>query len=532
MSVLIFTPNGGYVTKLALADAATSPDVANKVVMVTSPQVVTTIIAWPTDRDIQFSKNGYVTFTGVGALTGLKEARPEWFGAVINDASKGAVNKVALQAALMTQAPVTLAKGIYYTDAGIVLSGNNFKMSGSGMYTTTIQATTNVVADMFSFSATSGTSVGSSDFQNFAVVGNSTVGYGFTMGSTNVSEYSVMNSFTRCRVTGFTQTGKGAFNLVRTWWFTISGGLIDGNYNAFTVPASAVITTAMISDNAEITSNTHDAISVASTAIVHEFISRNASFEANAHTVLSSTANNARYIFEKCYFEQNCTAAGSAQFVVTDTSNTRLTSAYLACNECTSDTPLSSKILDVDYCYLRVVDCASFNASTIITTANSHAQFYRMNGTSSGDFLTTAASLLGDIYVEDFITAENKRALYQSNGNLFINHIGSRGTAPTLTAGASGGGAGFAASVLAGTNATDTKGTISYTPGASASGGPWIKVTFAKAYAKPPAVILTYGTQDVSAPALWANSTTGYFEIGGSNAPVAGLKYIHYLVIE
>lgn len=80
MAVLILSPNGTYKPRASLAAMATAPYAAGKTIVVTSPQVVTTAIAWPSDRELRFEKGGYVTFTGDGALTGLKEARPEWFG--------------------------------------------------------------------------------------------------------------------------------------------------------------------------------------------------------------------------------------------------------------------------------------------------------------------------------------------------------------------------------------------------------------------------------------------------------------------
>ncbi|MBV5336564.1 MAG: hypothetical protein J0653_00695, partial [Deltaproteobacteria bacterium] len=52
-----------------------------KTVVITSPQTVTTAISWPADRELKFEKGGYILFSGSGALTGLKESRPEYFGA-------------------------------------------------------------------------------------------------------------------------------------------------------------------------------------------------------------------------------------------------------------------------------------------------------------------------------------------------------------------------------------------------------------------------------------------------------------------
>jgi len=79
-AVLVLSPNGTFTTKTSLASAATAADVVGKTVVITSPQIVTTAIAWPADRSLEFKEGGYVTFTGSGTLTGLKEARPEYFG--------------------------------------------------------------------------------------------------------------------------------------------------------------------------------------------------------------------------------------------------------------------------------------------------------------------------------------------------------------------------------------------------------------------------------------------------------------------
>lgn len=81
MPVLMQSQNGGSTTKSTVAITATSAEAANKVIEVTSPQVITTAVTWPSDRELKFRKGGYVTFTGGGSLTGLKEVRPENFGA-------------------------------------------------------------------------------------------------------------------------------------------------------------------------------------------------------------------------------------------------------------------------------------------------------------------------------------------------------------------------------------------------------------------------------------------------------------------
>ena len=103
MAILVFSPNGTHVAKPTLEAARTSADCAGKTVVVTSALTAaqSDITApWPVDRALEVKKGGsiantvaftingsfiaglYQVFTGSGALTGLAEARPEWFGAV------------------------------------------------------------------------------------------------------------------------------------------------------------------------------------------------------------------------------------------------------------------------------------------------------------------------------------------------------------------------------------------------------------------------------------------------------------------
>lgn len=112
-AVLVLQPGGTYTTKTTLSQAATAADTAGKTVVVTSPQVVTTAIAWPLDRELTFSRSGYITFTGSGALTGLKESRPEWFG---TNATPGTTDMLtAIRAAVAsTSGRVLFQPDIYY----------------------------------------------------------------------------------------------------------------------------------------------------------------------------------------------------------------------------------------------------------------------------------------------------------------------------------------------------------------------------------------------------------------------------------
>jgi hypothetical protein len=105
-AILVFSPNGTYTTKPDLTTAATAADAAGKTVVVTSALSAVqsnissaTVHGWPVDRALRVEKGGsiantttfrlngpfstgdYQVFAGSGTVTGLKEARPEWFGA-------------------------------------------------------------------------------------------------------------------------------------------------------------------------------------------------------------------------------------------------------------------------------------------------------------------------------------------------------------------------------------------------------------------------------------------------------------------
>ena len=133
--VLVFSPNGNHTTKPDITTACTAADVAGKTVVVTSPQVITTAISWPSDRELKFEEGGYITFTGAGSLTGLKEAQPEWFG----DADYGAKLNLAIQSAgsagivitNRTVGTVTTTQSIIVNKPNVTINLNNISIVSS-----------------------------------------------------------------------------------------------------------------------------------------------------------------------------------------------------------------------------------------------------------------------------------------------------------------------------------------------------------------------------------------------------------------
>jgi len=137
--VLVYEQNGVFTKKHTLAAAATAADVVGKSVVITSPQLVTSAIAWPGDRELKFEKGGYITFSGSGSLTGLKEARPEWFGAK-SDGSDASItqNNAALQASFNASKTVLLSAGTYKFSTNLTLQPDT-TMRGVNEYATKLQ---------------------------------------------------------------------------------------------------------------------------------------------------------------------------------------------------------------------------------------------------------------------------------------------------------------------------------------------------------------------------------------------------------
>jgi hypothetical protein len=138
-AILVMSPSGTYTTKTDLATAATAADAAGKTIVVTSALSAVqsnissaSLHAWPTDRALRIEKGGsianttafvmagpfsaglYPVFVGSGTLTGLKEAHPEWFGAIAgDDIANEDTNVTAFNNTSKAATKVIVAAGIY-----------------------------------------------------------------------------------------------------------------------------------------------------------------------------------------------------------------------------------------------------------------------------------------------------------------------------------------------------------------------------------------------------------------------------------
>jgi hypothetical protein len=157
-AILVLSPNGVYTTKTTLAAAATAADAAGKTVLVTSPQIITTAIPWPTDRVLKFTKGGYITFSSSGSLTGLSESEPEHFG---GDATySAAVNTTAMNLAinaLRSGGVFTVPQGNTYDVNTIYLKSNiTFLLNGTLRNVTDVSLAIPDSANIYSGSAYNG----------------------------------------------------------------------------------------------------------------------------------------------------------------------------------------------------------------------------------------------------------------------------------------------------------------------------------------------------------------------------------------
>ena len=161
MAILVFSPNGTYVTKPTLEAARTSADCAGKTVVVTSALTAAQsdiTAAWPVDRALEVKKGGSIgntaTFTinspftaglyqvfagsgailfGDGAITGIL---PEWFG------SNGTEIQQALNVAdASTVKTVQLAAKTYQLINSPLLIGSKSRLVGAGRGKTLINLT-------------------------------------------------------------------------------------------------------------------------------------------------------------------------------------------------------------------------------------------------------------------------------------------------------------------------------------------------------------------------------------------------------
>lgn len=118
--------------KYANFEAAITAQEKNPATLVIStPMPLTTTIVMPDTLQLMFIGGGYISVSGNGAVIGLKEARPEWFGALGNDTGD---DSVAINRAIASSNNIRLT-GIYRVTQPVKILRNGVHVtSESGAY--------------------------------------------------------------------------------------------------------------------------------------------------------------------------------------------------------------------------------------------------------------------------------------------------------------------------------------------------------------------------------------------------------------
>ena len=555
-AVLVYSANGTYTTKTTLAAAATAPDAAGKRVVFTTDQTLTANLAWPADRELvsenfaKINQAGYsftysgptdrwpraqmVAGNGVFLLPKCGRVFPEWTGTIAtayNVTTYAAANKTAIDKAIAAIAPqggtVDYSTGWYYVNNVLVITTNGLRFTGGGSSATALSqgthiATTSTTADVIQVND-SVSAVEGFEIENISVVGNSATG---TTGS----------AFAAIASHGYAISKISAKNCA------FIGAAEYGVYFNADVGGSFIFNCDM--PNLMTRSNKLDGVKM----------------------IGQISQIRLPSLYTEGNLNHGITLAGGATGGMTNVRLDRLTLSVVPVGYAGLNVEWASGI-DVDTIYtedvagdnIRLRSVQGFRAvgggmqqvistagGVVIgvdaanhpnknhyidipgwtnTTAQKHVDLTRYTGGVVVDNLTLGATADGPL-------TTSMVAGYDTTFRLnMITYLYTTATPPVLSAGTAGG---TAPTLALDAYANDKKGRISYTPGSGATSGPWVRVTFANPKAVPPIVSVNYGSADVSAPALYAvpqnASPCTYFDIGGGNAPVAGLKYINYQV--
>lgn len=456
-----------------------------------------------------------------------------WYGAK----GDGTTNDTAaLVAAIASGHPILIPGGktFLYTPP-LIISVDGTCIIGENRYTSVLKPTA-TAANAIEIGDTVSSTFGFV-MRDVRVTGNSTCNNGLVLGQAAPQHSAISATFERCYIENFNKTNADGLRMVAGWWLRISGCTFESSYNNIHVPVGSATTTLLIDQQTTIRNSVQHGVFLEGIAGSAKSLTlRTCSLEAAGGYAVYATSAQTILNIEDCYFELNhndVSAHGSStayQYIV------------FQMDRCRSDGATGTggglgHTLDLDYCYeSKVRSCPGFNNGVIVTTANVNVEFEQMNGSSAGDFLSVARTLLGAIYASEVVPATGRTERYASNGNTFEGHICAyQPTAPTATTGA---GIGAAGAVAITANSTDTSGRIELTSGTSGwAADKMCRVTFNKAYNRNPIVVLTpastkAGTQSRSKGVNVDVSTTWfdvYFETA-ENA--AGLAYWNYHVIE
>lgn len=555
-AVLVYSANGTYTTKTTLAAAAVAPDAAGKRVVFTTDQTLTANFTWPADRELvpenyaKINQAGYsftypgptdrwpraqvVAGNGVFLLPKCGRALPEWTGAIAsayNVTTYAAANKTAIDKIITAIAPqggtIDYGSGWYWVNNVIAITTNGLRFTGVGSSATAISqgthiATTSTTADVIQVND-SVSAVEGFEIENISVIGNSatgTTGSAFAVIASNgnaISKISARN----CAFIGAAQYGVyfnadvgGSFifncdmpNLM-TRSNKLDGVKMIGQVSQIRMPS--LYTEGNLNHGITLAGGTTGGLTniqldrLTLSVVPTGYAGLNVEY-ASGITVTTPYSEDVAgdNIRLRSVIGFRATG-GSLQQVIS-------TAGGVVIGVDAANHPNKNHYIDIP--------------GWTNTTAQKHIDLTQYTGGTVVDGLTLGATADGP-----FTTAmvAGYDTTFQINR---ITYLYTPATQPVLSAGTAGG---TTPTLALDTYANDKRGRVSYTPGAGASNGPWVRVTFANPKAVPPIVSVSYGSADVSAPALYAvpqdASPCTYFDIGGGNAPIAGIKYINYQV--
>lgn len=436
----------------------------------------------------------------------------------------------AIQAALNSGAEkIHVPKGTYLFTPPLAVNFSDISLVGEGIGDSVLKPT--AVAEP-AIHVGRGANVSGFTLEHIYIQGNSTCTAGLELGVAG-TYYAVTVDVLKSRLGGFNGVNSSGIKINYGWWINIQQNTtIDYNYYGIYIPTGAVVTTLRITDNTEIQSSTQNGYHAASGAIIDGVVFDGASIEISGNAAIYSTSAATNYVIQNSYFEingQNVGASGTIYITSSNSAVYQFARAYIDNNQFQVTTNGS----DISLGYVAGSIVSNNNGiATITTTVNSQVYFENNQGNGALDALALYKTLLGRINAYERQPSTGYWQHYSSDRfSLSDTHFAIQQTIkPTAVTGVS---AGSGATVVIANGSTDNNGRIDFTPGAGASAGDCVTVTFNKTFTTTPlAVVVSYGSSVASGPTIYAvgvNATS--FKIGFNGTPISGLQYINYIVI-
>jgi hypothetical protein len=449
------------------------------------------------------------------------------FGAVGDGITDDAV---AIQAAINSGAEtIYFPTGTYLFTPPLAVNTDDIAIVGDGRGNSILKPTP-VAAPALHVGRNA--SVAGFSLSKIRILGNSTCTAGLEFGVAGLY-YCVAVDLNKCRINGFNGNQAAGIKHNNGWWINLQENtLLDYNYYGYYIPSNAVVTTLRITDNTEIQGSTVHGFFAEFGAFIDAVTFDGASIESSGNAAIYSTAASVNYVITNSYFEINGQTPGADGTIVInslDPAVYKFARVYLDNNQF----QVTTNGVDILLGYVNGSTVSNNNGiATITTTATSQVYFENNQGNGAGNPLALYKTLLGRINAYERQPSTGYWQYYSSDRfSLSDTHLAIQQT--TKPTAATAGSAGLGATVVVANGSTDNQGRIDFTPGAGASVGDSVTVTFNKTFVTTPlAVVVSYGSYVASGPTMYVtgvNATS--FKIGFNGTPVAGLQYINYVVI-